>query len=118
MLLVVFALGFVYGICFLYTLAYFVLLIAVSHIEWVGVIPELGDSLELFVLIPQMLGVVRTGLFVLIALAWPLLLVLFGLLFVFYRRKDWDAMPSPIRRILSWTFLGLGKFTPRTLLTQ
>ncbi len=106
-----FLFGVFWGICML---AVFICMILVSGVSILrednSLFTDNLDSVDMFFETPCVLGVFRTLLWVVIALVWPVVILIGVVLAFLYLEKE--ELPPRLDRILEWFFLGFGKFVP------
>ncbi|OGZ16161.1 MAG: hypothetical protein A2494_01675 [Candidatus Lloydbacteria bacterium RIFOXYC12_FULL_46_25] len=103
----------IYGVFVIGTFLSYVLLTVAMYEENVGnVLDDSEDILDVFHVIPRMLGEIRFLLLCVMAIAWPISYTFFILICLPSRGATFKEFPLITQRILLWFFLGFGKFAP------
>ena len=103
----------VYGYIAISVLVVYVILTVVMYENNVGeVLDASEDILDVFHVIPRMLGWFRLLSLCVMAILWPISYSFIVLLCLLSRGKTFEEFPLLTRRVFFWIFLGFGKFTP------
>ena len=114
-------LGFLYGVVFLLSLFWFLAVTVATCIqESTGILDEVhqdespDDLVDLLLFcLPRHIGRVRVAIWSIVALLWPLSILLLAIFMTIVKGKSLDEMPVWGQKAVFWVFLGFGKFHDR-----